>query len=516
MSKITFFDGVRTIGGSKFLLSSDESQIFLDFGKNFKKEMTFYEEYLKPRSTRGIYDYFSLGLLPPLDIYREDLIPNGFDRTKLKGIDLDGVLISHAHMDHAGYVGLVKEDTPIFSSPMSAAILKVIQDAGRSSILQEIAYVKEREGAGKRGRVLKPKNWRKSPTSGRDFFLSSAPSKELLDFWKSTPGGRDHEPGMLKECTQSDEPMPFESFEVAHSIFGSTAYCVEVGSEWVVYTGDLRFHGKNGDKTEKFVKAASKFGPKILVTEGTRTGKEEVKRRSERTVYENCLEAIEGESGLVIADFSPRDFERLETFLRIAEKTGRELVVTSRDAYGLDSLERVDGRDRTSDIKIYKDFTVWKMRRRWERQILEKFEENIVDPQDVADNADSYILCFSFWGINNLLDIKPEGGKYIYSTSEAFTEEQELDVERLWEWLRFFDLEPVGFDLTRENGETRLEFESEYHCSGHATPKELIDMIEKIDPEIVIPVHTENPTFFEETIEDREVRIVTPGEEVQI
>jgi hypothetical protein len=34
----------------------------------------------------------------------------------------------------------------------------------------------------------------------------------------------------------------------------------------------------------------------------------------------------------------------------------------------------------------------------------------------------SFILCFSFFDMKHLLDIKPEGGTYIYSACEAFNE----------------------------------------------------------------------------------------------
>lgn len=483
---------------------------------NFKKESEFYEEYLKPRSTRGIYDYLTLGLLPPLDIYREDLIPGDLNRNKLKSVDLDGVLISHAHMDHAGYVGLLGKDIPVFSSAMTAAILKASQDARRTKISGEVAYTKAREKTGDRGCALKTKPYRKSPSSGRDFFLPTHPPKGLLNFWENTPSGRDHESGKLAKGSESDKPTPFESFEVSHSIFGATAYCVETENGWIAYTGDLRFHGKNGTKTEEFVGKASKLSPKILITEGTRTEREEIGSETEKTVYENCLAEAKEENGLVIADFSSRNFERLETFSKIAKETDREPVVTAKDAYILDSLKYVDGTDRISDVKIYKGLTVWKRRNRWEKQILEKFDEKAVEPHEIAGNPGSYVLCFSFWDINNLMDIKPEGGKYIYSTSEAFSEEQKLDIERLWKWLQFFDLEAVGFDVRKEDGETRLDFESGYHCSGHASPEELLEMVEKIDPETVIPVHTENPEFFKKNLRDRDVKIPQIGDSIEI
>ncbi|MBM4236933.1 MAG: MBL fold metallo-hydrolase, partial [Euryarchaeota archaeon] len=49
MMSITFFGGAGEVGGNKFLLKTNESSVFLDFGKNFAREKMFYEEpFLKP------------------------------------------------------------------------------------------------------------------------------------------------------------------------------------------------------------------------------------------------------------------------------------------------------------------------------------------------------------------------------------------------------------------------------------------------------------------------------------
>ncbi len=53
-------------------------------------------------------------------------------------------------------------------------------------------------------------------------------------------------------------------------------------------------------------------------------------------------------------------------------------------------------------------------------------------------------------------------------------------------------------------------FERGYHASGHASGEELLRMVEEIEPEVVIPVHTERPEFFVERLSG--VRVVLPME----
>lgn len=72
---LTVYDGAHGIGGNKIYLEEDGKGVFLDFGKNFGRYSTFYEEFLRSRDTRGIHDPIYLDLLSRLNIYRSDLIP---------------------------------------------------------------------------------------------------------------------------------------------------------------------------------------------------------------------------------------------------------------------------------------------------------------------------------------------------------------------------------------------------------------------------------------------------------
>jgi ribonuclease J len=84
----------------------------------------------------------------------------------------------------------------------------------------------------------------------------------------------------------------------------------------IAYTGDFRLHDKNEHATREFVRKAKDAA--VLITEGTRPGPSEEERTTEQSVCETCRESVESSSGLVIGDFSPRNFERLESFQEIA------------------------------------------------------------------------------------------------------------------------------------------------------------------------------------------------------
>ena len=89
----------------------------------------------------------------------------------------------------------------------------------------------------------------------------------------------------------------------------------------------------------------------------------------------------------------------------------------------------------------------------------------------------------NYFQLNNLIDIKPaEGSVHIRSICEPFSEEMELDQKRIDNWLKLFGLYP----------------ERKIHSSGHACGPAIFDMIKKINPKVLFPIHTLKPEAFKE------------------
>lgn len=502
-ASITVFDGARCIGGNKIYLEFGESSVFFDFGMNYSRMAGFYEEFLSPRPSRGIHDLLYLGMIPNIGCYRSDLVPGDVDLSTAASLKVDALFLSHAHMDHVGNVGLLDMDIPIVASPMTTAILKAMQDCG-ADIESEVAYIAPRETR-EDSRLIEASNWKKEPFLGREFLITSEVEEGLRDFWLTCPKSRKLR---SREIKPAEDSLDFEflAFELDHSIYGATAYAVNTSSGWIVYTGDLRIHGRHREKTMRFAREARSLDPKMLVIEGTRISRQD-REESEEEVYGKCLDACQAEKGIVIADFSPRNFERLETFLEIARKTDRRLVVLAKDAYLLEAVRCAGSENKIQDLLIYNDLKI--KRDAYEKQIQEKYPDKLLGPKDISKEPEKYLLCYSFWDMKHLLDIKPKNGSYIYSSSEAYNEEQIIDFFRLWNWLQFFNLKVRGFKIASREGKAQPEFEKGYHASGHASTSELLKIIREIDPEIVLPIHTENPEYFAENLE---YKVVLPEE----
>ena len=109
----------------------------------------------------------------------------------------------------------------------------------------------------------------------------------------------------------------------------------------------------------------------ILICEGTHPGVE--RPVTEEEVGANCFDVVKRGSGLVVADFGPRNVERLLSFLEIAGETDRLLVLTPKDVYLLEAL-RAAGEPGVPDPYADGRITLYvrpkAVRQKWEDALL--------------------------------------------------------------------------------------------------------------------------------------------------
>ncbi|MFQ6019618.1 MAG: MBL fold metallo-hydrolase [Dehalococcoidia bacterium] len=537
MVSITVYGGAEAIGGNKILLEDGPSRLFFDFGTSFKVREKYFEEFLNPRPGAGLLDLLEMEyapyghLLPPLEgIYRPDLLPSGdiWSRYRhhphYRQLDrIDGVLVSHAHVDHTGYISFLRAEIPVYASGMTAFIAKAMQDSGQSDFEKEVCYLNPRvlddrdADSDERGYLATQREQRQRP-----FALVDSP--ELADeagrFWTRAPSTKKFVlPAGALPAPDRVGTLPVRCFPIDHSIFGASAWAVETSAGWVVYTGDVRVHGARGEGSRRFIEQARALRPRVLLCEGTRVPKRGDEHEpdpplvTERDVEQNALRQVEGEERLVVADFGPRNIERLQAFLRVTEHVGRTMLVLAKDAYLLDAMSLIDPSIPTvrshPALRIYRDLK--SKSQPWEKKLREEHRDRFVTPEQVQGSPDMFVLCFSFWDVKNLIDIRPQGGRYIYSSSEAYTEEQRLDLVRLRNWLRHFSMKEVGLPLSDDGDQPEFSSGEELlHASGHASGPELIQLVREISPRTLIPIHTENPRYFVEALAGEPIEVLVP------
>jgi ribonuclease J len=483
--QITVYGGAGVIGGNKVHVDLGDRGLFFDFGEPFDVGNRYFTEYMRPRQGRGLKDYFLMDMLPRMDCYREDLFPADAGRETLPPAKVDALFLSHAHFDHYGHAGFLRDDIPIVASPMTYAILRSATELRSSSAPIDLFDHVKKVAKEEEPRVLvTPKTKKGKETCGHRWVLTG---EVIAD---------DHRWKKGQSCTVDKgdgeiNGIEYQAFPVDHSIYGATAFAVRrKDGDWLIYSGDLRMHGVHGHLTKEFADSARALGPRALIIEGTRMGRsDDEKEMTEAMVHENCRSAVEEGDGLIIADFSASNFERLDSFIDIARKAGRRMVVTYRDVAALESIAKVDGNVRKDDLWVYRALGSDDL------EMVEALRDDgwqVADPDDITADPGEHMLCFSFWDMTKLLDLKWKGGTYIYSNSMAYDLKQTDNLQKLMNWIELFGLRCRGLAMV----DGRLDFERGFHASGHLSPRDLWKVVERIGPEVVVPVHCSDPDGF--------------------
>lgn len=520
MTQLVCYGGVGEIGGNKILVMERNFTFSFDFGTSFARRRLFFEEYLSPRTGAGLLDFLEMGLLPPLKgSYRADLeTPEVWRRFEnhphFRQLEIEAVLLSHAHLDHSGYISFLNPAVPVYTTALTAALVKAIQDSGKSDIEREVCYAIPREW-NREQKSLQPVSHTKAEGAAqqRPFRIIDGTTLPpgFLEFWQTKPGGRSLKQGGIGQDDKIG-PLPLRCFPLDHSIPGACATAVETSAGWLVYTGDIRFHGKQAALSYKFVQEAARLRPVALLAEGTYWEREF--SYSEATVLERVRAALASARGLVIADFAPRDIERLNLFLNVAQEYGRRLIILPEDAYLLRALSLLSPEIPTPEHESLFIFEETKTRlSAWVKELKKRYGNKFIPAEEIHRFQDECILCFSFLDINELISIRPaEGSLYIYSSSEPHDEEGMLDIGRLHNWLEHFKIRPLGVP-GKVDGRIPPGEEG-FHASGHASGPELFKMVLEIKPCVFIPVHTsrENYPQIAERFKGSGIKVVFPEE----
>src|SRR5436309_8118461 len=241
-------------------------------------------------------------------------------------------------------------------------------------------------------------------TDGTDVTDPAAAIQQLASFWSWVPGERTAIRStpleLLDQRRLGDLGLKF--WRVDHSIPGSAAWGIETPIGWVIYSGDLRMHGHSRQRTEKFVKEAKALKPALLIIEGTRVDQSDPV--TEPDVHQAADEVVRQAEGVVIADFTARNIERLRTFRDIATARSRRLVVTTEDAYMLEHLHVVDPNipHPASEGRAILDEPQGSVPS-WEKDVRQRLGGNLVSAASIRQLPGSYILCLWHWDITYLV-----------------------------------------------------------------------------------------------------------------
>ena len=438
MVQIDLLGGVDEIGGNKFLVRDRDSSVLLDFGMSLGLRGQFFSEPFL--SPRDSQGLLSLGIIPNVpDLYRDEGEP-----------PVDAVILSHAHIDHSMCISLLNRKIPVYCGETTIAILRTLSE------MRQKGFENDLEG---------------------------------LNF----------------KTFRTGDKIPFGDMEVSpihvdHSIPGSYGFLVHTSGGTIGYSGDFRAHGPKSGLTVDLVNTARDSKVDLMLCEGTNLVRGDL--RSEQEVLEKSDHVVQKTKGLILANFSSADIDRLRTFHQIAEKNNRVLAVSVKQAYLLRALandKHLEVPDVLKDPRIVVYQRSKKVFYRWEKDIFNV--TNVKTAKDIRGMQEKIILASSSYDMNEVLEIQPgPGGAFINSSSEPFNEEMEIDQDRFINWLNHFGL-PMY----------------QIHSSGHMMPTELRSTIQEIAPKRLLPIHTEQPELYKLFVKDlTQVELGSKGASVNL
>ena len=257
---------------------------------------------------------------------------------------------------------------------------------------------------------------------------------------------------------------------IDHSAADSYMFVIEAEGKRVLYTGDFRMHGLRHHVLDKLVNTY--IGEvDILITEGTSLSRDADDCISEATVLDDISSYIQ-DGKYVFVVCSSTNIDRI---MGIWHNMPTDKVLIC-DAYQKRILDTVIN-------NVYYESSLY--RRHDSPLVLDKGKY----PKYYMDNGFVCLVRATENHISHIKEFPKDDVRIIYSMWTGYIEE----------------------NLVLKN---LLDTYPSYicHASGHVSKDDLIKFIELVNPDAIIPVHTDNPERLEELAPHRNVYVVNDNE----
>ena len=384
---------------------------------------------------------------PGEELRREGVLPDIDGLYAGASPEFSALVLSHAHMDHHGLAHHVHPDIPVYGSRGTIEMLRAsklfVPDAAVPAKLQEL------------------------PATG----------------------------------TVSIASFSVRGIPVDHAAPDSRALLVEADGQRLLYSGDLRAHGRHRHLFDELPEAAGQID--LLILEGTTVGQPQGSHgfAEEADVELRLSELLKRDGGLVVVIASGQNIDRAISVYRAARAAGRELVIDPYQAYVLMVLKDVcpDAPQFDSPsvrvkfiqnhVAKLKEAGLWSLACKMSRAGKVKSEQLAANPSGfvyLARSSGATVALLRYLSRTKLPTV-------VWSMWQGYLKKGG----------------PVP-NFCAENGIQPVVI----HSGGHAHPNDLADLAMRLHPKAVVPIHTEAASQFATFIPN--VRVVTDGEEVDV
>ncbi len=351
---------------------------------------------------------------------------DGLFEPQAHGKPILGILISHAHPDHFGLLDYANTSIPIYMSRESKAMIETCN-------------------------IFYPKEMR----------VSNAMSRcHTFEQW---------------------QPFHLEEFRITphlidHSAFGASSFLIEAKGKRILYSGDLRAHGRKGNTFESLTSSIGQIDCMLL--EGTTLGgKHHIGFGSEEEVELALVKAL-SDSNLTCVQATGSNIDRMVSVYRACKRRRKTMVIDLYQYCLLLQAKRFAPSLPPHQGDILRVFfeknQSAKMRSHGWDDILETAFPIKISPSEMIRKAPNVVLRLSWRFMEKIverLDDK-DGISFIYSMWKGYLEKG---------------------DSGREMAEMPKKHCGRWqhiHTSGHAWLDDLKSLTRGISPRKLVPIHT--------------------------
>ena len=269
-----------------------------------------------------------------------------------------------------------------------------------------------------------------------------------------------------------------------HSAFDSYMLLLECEGKKVLYTGDFRASGR-----KSFPALLRRLDQvDVLISEGTTLSRPAGEVITEVDLEQKALEAMCKTDGPVFIFMAATNIDRIVTAYKAARRAGRVFL---QDVYTASITAAAGGNiPNPRSFRAVRVFLSYPGDKQY--HILNQFPAAKIGRAGIAQQR--FLMC-----------VRPSMTRYLEKLSELISFDGGILFYSIWNGYKQKDDVATFLDFMRGKGVTVIDL----HTSGHADADAIDALIADVRPKYIIPVHTENASWFDRY---ENCRVVHTGE----